>query len=245
MKRYSWIAGFALALLSSCATTGVQRYTPSFDYTPSKEVKPAAANITFGVVNASYPEPIPLFQQFGQNMSQDFFEILTARGYTVRGPFRTYDDITFPDKKGSDLILMPELQIRGDASRIKWEQGFGAALLGAMVGSNAGYSAKGDIVFSGRVNLVLAESLSREKMWTKSIDIPPLTVHIEETKLYPQPGVPLHDLLENEDVLYNDVAKALEAQYKTILDRSYQYLDPEEISIVKKQSQEIRNKKVY
>lgn len=244
MQRYYSLMSIpvtlAAVLLSGCMSTGVQRYAPSFDYAPPKEAKPATANVTFAVVNASYPEPIPLFQQFGQNISQDFFEILTARGYTVRGPFRNYDDITFPDKKGSDLILMPELQIHGDASGLKWTQSLGAALLGG-----TGFTGEGNLVISGRVNLVLAESLSHEKMWTKSVDIPPLTVHIEETRMYTSPNVPVPILLEREDTVYNDVAKALETQYKVILDRSYQYLDPDEIQIVKKQAQEIRNKKVY
>lgn len=233
-------AAVAAMLLTGCVTSQARRYAASFDYTPPKEAKPAAANVTFAVVNANYPELIPLFQQFGQNMSQDFFEILTSRGYTVRGPFRKFDDITFTDKKGSDLILMPELQITGDASGLQWEQSFGAALLGAN-----GYTGEGDLLIKGRVNLVVAESLSREKMWTKSVDIPPLTVHIDETKMYSAPNIPVETLLQNENVIYNDVAKALEAQYKTILDKAYQYLDPDEMQLVKKQSLEIRNKKVY
>jgi len=237
----TWMpAGIALVLLSGCATTGTQRYTPNFDYSPPKEAKPAAANVTFAVVGGSYPESIPLFQQFNQNMSQDFFEILTARGYTVRGPFHTYDDITFPDKKGSDLILIPELQINPDASSLKWDQSFGAALFG-----QRGYTGEGTLVFTGRVNLVVAESLSREKMWTKSVEIPPLTVRVEETHMYGSPGIPVQQLMESEDAIYNGVAKALEMQYKSILERAYQYLDPDEMQIVKKQAQEIRNKKVY
>lgn len=229
----------ALVFLGGCASGVNQRYTPTFDYTPPGETKPAAANVTFAVVNAHYPG-VALFEQFGKNMSQDFFEILTARGYTVRGPFRAYDDITFPDKKGSDLILIPELQLSEDLSGIRWDQSFGAALLG-----QSGYTGEGHLVVSGRVNLIVAESLSREKMWTKSVDIPPLTVPVEETVMYTAPGVPMHALIEGNPGIYNGVARALETQYKEILQRAYQYLDPDEMQIVKKQAQEIRAKKVY
>jgi hypothetical protein len=240
LYRCIWLPTTALLLLSGCASTGNQRYTPIFDYSPPHEAKPAAANVTFAVVGGSYPQMISLFQQFSQNMSQDFFEILTARGYTVRGPFRTYDDITFPDKKGSDLILIPELQINGDASSLKWDQSLGVALLG-----QRGYTGEGVLTFTGRLNLVVAESLSREKMWTKSVELPPLTVRVEETRMYSSDNVPIQQLLESEPAIYNGVAKALETQYKSILDKAHQYLDPDEMQIVKKQAQEIRNKKVY
>lgn len=235
-----WIPITALVFSSGCATGG-SRYTPIFDYSPPQQAKPAAANVTFAVVGATFPgSTSTLFQQFTQNISQDFFEILTSRGYTVRGPFQTYDDITFPDKKGSDLILMPELQINWDTRNLRWEPSFGAALFG-----KSAYTGEGNLVLTGRINLVVAESLSHEKMWTKSVDIPPLTVRVDETAAYSIPNVPIQQLLESEPSVYNPVAKALEMQYKIILDRANQYLDPDEMQIVKKQAQEIRIKKVY
>jgi neuraminyllactose-binding hemagglutinin len=233
-------AAIALMLLTSCMTTGVQRYSPNFDYSPPRDTRPAATNVTFAVVDASYPDLIPIFQQFGQNMSQDFFEILTARGFTIRGPFRTYDDVTFTDKKGSDLLLIPDLQISGDGSGIKWEPSLGAALFG-----KTGYTGEGNLVIKGRVNLVVAESMSKEKMWTKSVEIQPVTVPIEETRMYASPSISVRDLITNEDAIYNSVAQALETQYKTILENAYRYLDPDEMQLVKKQSQEIRTRKVY
>jgi hypothetical protein len=231
----------AMMLAVGCATTATQRYTPRFDYTPPKAAKPAAANITFAVVNATYPDRMPLFDEFSQNMSKDFFEILTARGFTVRGPFRTYDDITFPDKKGSDLILIPELQINPDASNVRWEQ----SLMSALLPGASKYTGTGTVTITGRVNLVIAESLSREKMWTKSVDIPAVTIPIEETQSYSMPGINVRTLIQNEATIYNGVAQGLEKQYKAILERAYAYLDPDEIQLVKKQAQEIRAKKVY
>lgn len=231
---------FVIVPLIGCVSSSVQRYSPVFDYSPVKDKRPGAANVTFAVVGANYPKLISVFEEFGRNMSDDFVEILNARGYTVRGPFHTYDDMTFPDKKGSDLALIPEIELSGDASGLRWDQSFGAALFG-----QAGFTGSGSLVIRGRVNLVVAESLSREKMWTKSVDIPPMTVNIDETRMYGSAGVPADVLLQNEPSIYNDVAKTLEAQYKAILDRAYQYLDPEEMLIVKKQATEIRNKKVY
>ena len=235
----SILSGLALVFIVGCGSPEtVPRYTPSFEYTPPKESKQGAADVTFAIVGARYPTSIPLFQRFGQSVSRDFLGILTARGYTVKGPFATHDEMTFPDKKGSDLVLIPELQINRNAS-IKWSQGFGAAVMGAV-----SLQGEGDIVITGRVDLVVAESLSKEKMWTKSINIPPITIHVVTTKTYSRP-LSADELVINEGMVYDDVAKALDAQYKAILEKSYQYLDPEEMRIVKKQAQEIRSKKVY
>jgi len=210
-----------------------------FDYRPVSEAQPSAAEVTFAVVGASFPRTIDLFRRFGENMKADFFEMLSARGYGVRGPFGSYDEVTFPDKKGSDLLLEPEVHLDGDDSGMEWTQSFGVALLGGTA-----FKGKGTLVIQGRVNLVVSESLSHERMWTKSVEITPITVSVAATDLYASP-IPVQLLLEKEAAIYRDVAQALEVQYKAVLERSYQYLDPEEMRLVKKQAAEIRAKKVY
>src|SRR6185503_16878903 len=125
-----------------------------------------------------------------------------------------------------------------DTSNLRWEPSFAAAMFG-----KSAYTGEGNLILTGRINLVVAESLSHEKMWTKSVDIPPLTVRVEETASYSIPNVPIQQLIESEPSVYNPVAKALEMQYKSILDRANQYLDPDEMQIVKKQAQEIRSKR--
>lgn len=231
--RTSILVGFALILLFGCETAAVLRYTPSFNYSPPKQANPGATDVTFAVIDASNPPAFPLFQQLAQSLSRDLLAILTARGYTMRGPFRTFDDMTFPDKKGSDLILIPELKIQADDSGIAWSPIYGGVFQG-----------KGILIITGSVNLVVEESLSGEKMWVKNFDIPRATIPVET--IYGYPGrTSVQVLLEKEGQIYNDIAKALEAQYKPILERTYQYLDPEEMQIVKTQSQEIRSKKVY
>jgi hypothetical protein len=38
-------------------------------------------------------------------------DLITAKGMTYRGPFEQLDTMTFPDKKGSDLALYPEIEL--------------------------------------------------------------------------------------------------------------------------------------
>ena len=90
------------------------------DYTPRAESTPGSADTTFAVVGAQFKTPVPLFRTFASNMTKDFEEILTARGFGVRGPFMEYNDMTYSDKEGSDLILTAEVEFSSDTSQIKY-----------------------------------------------------------------------------------------------------------------------------
>ena len=98
------MAVLATSCVAPTAPTA-QRIAPTFDYTPAANADPMSANITFAVVGSYFETPVPLFEIFSSNMARDFAEILTARGFTIRGPFVSYDEMTFPDKEGSNLIL--------------------------------------------------------------------------------------------------------------------------------------------
>lgn len=106
------------------------RYTPNLDYTPTKEATPGSADVTFAIVGAEFVAPttaqqglllqqgIPLssapapllFQQLISNMTKDFEEVLTAKGYLIEGVYRTFDEMNYPNKEGSDLILTAKVK---------------------------------------------------------------------------------------------------------------------------------------
>ena len=98
----------------------------TFDYSPP-ETMPGSANLTFAVVGAEIVggrrgTPIPLFKTFASNMTKDFSEILTARGFSVKGPFQGYDIMTYSDKEGTeevlDLWIRNKLEVVYDLKRI-------------------------------------------------------------------------------------------------------------------------------
>ena len=57
-------------------------------------------------------------------------------------------------------------------------------------------------------------------------------------------GIPWQMLVEQSS-FYNALGKSLQAQYYEVLNKTYGYLNPEEMKIVKNQSQELRKRKVY
>jgi hypothetical protein len=222
--------------LAGCASITVEPGPPraiiTFDYLPP-ETMPGSANLTFAVVGAEivggrYGTPIPLFKTFASNMTKDFGEILTARGFSVKGPFQDYDIMTYTDKEGTDLILTAEVEFSSDTTQIR------PSSIGRL---------NGTIIVTCHVNLVAYESLTRNRLWTKSIAITPITVELISRKMYPN-GASLATLLVNENKFHNDVGRALEGQYTEVLNRIYGYIEPESMTIVGDAAKKLRNQKI-
>ena len=258
IRMFNWsgifqVAVFTLLILELSIGCMVQQpkpvietYTPTYDYTPPEKASPRSAGITFAVVGSEFSGPsIRLFQQFSGNLPADFQEMLIARGFTVRGPFASWDEITYPDKKQSDLILMPRISFSINTSSLHFNEdtSFETILLAPKGVSY--YKVNGNIVISGRLDLVVSESLSNEKMWTKSVSLPTVTVPVQGKYTYDSKNVPLQALLGHEPGLQQQLARKLEETYKETLSKTWGYLDPKEMQGVKKQSLEIRERKVY
>ena len=263
----SIIAVICVFVLAGCAAKTAEplRETIVFDYTPESEAASGSANVTFAVVGTQLAKlvqpgqkqlpsqaPVQLFVDFANTMTKDFMEVLGAQGFGVRGPFKTYNDMVFPDKEGSDLILTAEVLFEPDTS--------GTYFRRTIVGDLR--YIRGVAIVNCNINLVVSESLTNEKMWLKTIDIKPLTIQVKSRRFYslenmPEiymkkgkvfqstKGIPIEVLLELENKFHNDLGHALEAQYKEILGKIYTYLDPREMTIVKNQSLEIRKRKVF
>jgi len=251
--KYLFLCLMSLLLIitvSGCATAPPPKpaYVPTFDYKPLSNAAPGSAEVSFAIVNASYSEnqqwaAVWPFSVMAKNMGLDFQEILAARGFSVHGPYATYDEMTFPDKKASDLVLQPVLEIRLDFPSTRYKENI------SLLGTNT-YSLLGDIAVSGRVTFSLMESISKERMWFKSVDLgsPVLISWVGKTQYQTAPQgvvqVPLGD-----PGLQADLAKALgkpmEDFYSRAMQAAWSYLDPEEMRLVKKQAEEVRSKKVY
>ncbi|MDE0086521.1 MAG: hypothetical protein OXU23_12460 [Candidatus Poribacteria bacterium] len=233
--QFSAIAVVCIMMVG-CVPTNVEPEPPraiiTFDYSPP-ETMPGSANLTFAVVGAEIVggkrgTPIPLFKTFASNMTKDFGEILTARGFSVKGPFQDFEIMTYTDKEGTDLILTAEVEFSSDTTQIR------SSSIGRLNGS---------IIVTCHVNLVAYESLTRNRLWTKSIAITPITVELISRNVYPN-GASLATLLVNENKFHNDVGRALEGQYTEVLNRIYGYIEPEVMSIVGEAAKKLRNQKI-
>ena len=162
---YSIVTVICIFVMAGCATRSQHpRETIVFNYTPASQAAPGSADVTFAVVGARLgvpaPQgmvqlpsqaPVPLFVDFASTMTKDFMEVLGARGFGVRGPFETYDEMIHPDKEGSHLILTAEVVFKADTSRTQLKEAFfprrGVKIVGSVTGECD-------------VNLVASESLT-------------------------------------------------------------------------------------
>src|ERR1700674_2691004 len=105
---------FAGACLTACAPAPSAPVAPlSYSYTPPINAQPGSANVTLAIVQPSWarPQQNQNLLEFSTHMRNDFLALVTARGYTTRGPFASWQAMLYPDKTGADLVLMPQLEI--------------------------------------------------------------------------------------------------------------------------------------
>ncbi len=133
-------------------------YTPKYVY-QSAAPAPQKQDVAIAIVN-------PILKGMvaggdGVNMLKALpsalTDLITAKGMTYRGPFEQLDTMTFPDKKGSDLALYPEIELEA-----LWEvSNYRAENRGFINGSTVGVC---DVKLSskGRVSFVVIEPLSKE-----------------------------------------------------------------------------------
>ena len=190
--------------------------------------------------------PVPLFENFANTMTKDFMEVLNAHGYSVKGPFETYNDMMYPDKEGSDLLLTADIQFGLDDSGVRW---VAVKNMTWDPGEPTHYFApRGSMTIKCHVDLVISESLTNENMWKKSIVITSFTVVIPKT---PKFGEKLNSeilfvfLMKRFNEFHSQVGSALVEQYDNIGSKIYTYLDPREMAIIKNQAMELRKRKVY
>jgi hypothetical protein len=170
---------------------------------------------------------------FRAAMIAQFQELLSKKGLKQRGPFDDLNSMTFPDKKGSDLTLTTEM---GITVRVP-EREFVAnsSSLEAVVGSvSLVAKTSGPCSVTGFISLVILEPLSGEKIWIKKVDVPATEVDCSGT----------HSDSDTQ-FLDNGVGRALEKVYPVVMGQAWKHLSGEELALFKKQSQELRQRKVY
>ena len=275
-------AVICLVVFTSCARLPAMppREPITFDYTPTTEAAPGSADVTFVVVGAQLAKPAqqtaaqvlfnvqtPLFDDFANTMTNDFMEVLNARGFGVTGPFKTYAEVIHPVKEANDLLLTAEVNFIANTNNIQIGERYPGNRL-TLVGS---------VNVTCDVKLVLSECLTNEPMWTKNVTLDPFTVQmgtlypfytgaglatlaaqygkipmegvqsisIDTYNTHVFPNCPIGVFLERDNKFHSDLGRALKGRYKKALGVVYTYLDPREMAIVKNQAMELRKRKVY
>ena len=112
-----------------------------------------------------------------------------------------------------------------------------------LIGDNQ-YKVVGQVAVRGRVTLALTESLSGEKMWSKSVDIPAASqvANFTGERRYPAPPSGPDP---NDPGLQKVLGPMMSTAYKAVMDAAWRHFDPAEIQIVKREGQIVKDKKRY
>lgn len=262
MKLISLTAFVTIAFLAvgiqSCATNegSMRTYLPTFSWTPRDEAPANSANMAIAIVAPVYGtgQVWALQQAFGgfsSSTNVGFQNLLTSKGFTIQGPFDSYDAMTFQDKKACELAIYPSLAVTVEFSNVAWHEGIGSVLLGSSNGPFK-YKLEGDVVVGGKVTLIGLEPMTNQKMWVKDIVLPDTTIHVNSQMEYlgsgqyePQVqliGVEVPKVFLTDAGIEVPVAKALEVYFDKILSTASRYVDVEEMHNLEKQVKEIRAK---
>jgi len=242
---YSVLTLIVFALLClGCGTTKkitTPLVVPDFDFSPPSPVASGSAGIKIGLVdpvysgNFAYSNKSP-FSQFRKNMGNDFQEILTARGYILKGPYEAYDLMTYSDKNECELGLDIEIDLNILQTSGGWKRvppNYSPYAL-----SRGNYSTYGGTLnLSGKITISIIETFTRQKLLVKSVPVPQenITVEAEGQYNFDATLIPLED-----PGVHNPIANSLSSFYKTTMKRGWDMLAKEELEHVQKQVPEIR-----
>jgi hypothetical protein len=254
MKKKSILLLTALGVISSCLTSKTttnpaaeKAVVINYDYAPPTK-STDKVDISFILLNPTYAKTFegerqPMFTKFINNMGADFEEMLVAKGYSIRGPYDTYDEIVYADKNETDLLL---------ESSIDFTYEWSSEALKKYRYRGGNYTApftrlqiNGDLHLGGKVNLVIKEAITQEKLWVKSIPLIDKAIPVL-TSTYKGGTTKEALAMVLQDVGYkNAVYKALDDYYQKALKTAWNHLEPKELEALKKQVRDLRKKKGY
>lgn len=261
MKNTLSVAVFAILatlFLTACtaskkaAEPTVPKIQPKFDYAPKVLSQVGEANMTIALVNPNFVDSyqsMDPFEDMRKNMANDFEELLTAKGFKVRGPFNQWGEMLYNDKVNSDFVFAVEIDLSfknvdrklRTVTSTNWGKILNPYDTGS--GTDAYYMYEGD----GNVvcNLVLTAMSSNfgEKLWKKNVTLPATPFKYAGKARWSSSNATLYDEVQQDNAVFNEIAQLLENQYQAIFDLVEKQIDVEEMKTVAAEAHKVDGKK--
>ena len=215
---------------------------PSYDFSPPAPVAPGSAKINIALFEPHYPSNFAYsdkspFDKFRISMGKDLEEILTARGFIIKGPYDEYDLMTFSDKQECDLGLVADINIDINETSGGWDY---HPPVTTQYGTHNAYNTYGaTLSLNGKITLYIIETFTKQKLIVKSLNIPESTITAKSKVLFSPnqnaKGIPVGD----PDV-HNPIAEGLKSFYQSTMKRAWDLLTKEELERLKAQVTQIR-----
>lgn len=224
-----------MVVISGCfstksATSSEPKVPAKFDFSPPSRTQAGATAMTIALVRPVYitenPEYyVAPFPEMSSSMGNDFEEMLTAKGFKIRGPFKSRDEMVYNDKKSCDFAFIAEIDLQPNYNRkYKYYAGMGSII-------PASYNMTGEITLGGNLVLTASSPQYGEKIWKKNIALDKSTFTYSGTlKWSSVPSVA--DELKQDNAFYNLISRELEKFYDKAMQLAWQQIDADEMKTV-------------
>lgn len=219
------------------------KQTYTFDYSTTDVAKLGSNAFVVGLIKPFYSTAFPsgeteLFKNFKKAIGDDVEELVVAKGFTLKGPYETRDEMIFEDKKRTDMLIQVEMTPSFTAVEGQWRSSYNPLF------NTTTYTYSGKASLVGKITLIGIEPLTHEKIWIKSVLIPNVeNIPITTSNRYNRPLGEMEII--NDPGVYNALGKALQQQYKGIMDKINAHFNNEEFASLKTQIKELKSKKGF
>jgi hypothetical protein len=234
---------------STATAPAVQRIPAKFDFVPPSRVQAGMTNITIAIVKPTYvgkdPEYfVPPFNEMAVSMGNDFEELLTAKGFTMRGPFGSRDEMVYNDKLSSNFILEIGIELNPQYNRkyhSKTKTNWGGILNASSAPSTTVYTITGEVTLGGNLVINAKSAQYGELIWKKNIALAPTSFLYTGSITWA--NIPMMtDELKQDNQVYNTLSTELETFYNKALSLAWQQIDPAEMKTVAEQAKKADKK---
>lgn len=244
-------------LLSGCGSSKpttatqppAQRIPARFDFSPPSRTNAGAANITIAIVKPTYVGKnaeyyVPPFNEMANSMGNDFEELLTAKGFTMRGPFGSRDEMVYNDKVNSSFILEVGIDINPQYNRkytTDTKTNWGAILDKNAPATTYTHKMNGEITLAGNLVINAKSAQYGELIWKKNISLEASS--FTYTGVINWNGIPtMAEELKKDNQVYNTLSAELEKFYNKALNLAWQQIDAAEMKTVAEQAKKADKK---
>lgn len=219
-----------------------QRIPARFDFSPPSRAQVASSGVTIAIVRPTYvgknPEYfVPPFNEMAASMGNDFEELLTAKGFTVRGPFGSRDEMVYNDKITSNFIMEIGIELNPQYNRrytTTTKTNWGSIIDKNAPATTSTQKMNGEITLGGNLVINAKSAQYGELIWKKNIALEATSFTYVGSLSWN--GIPtMAEELRKDNVVYNTLSKELEKFYQKTLDLAWQQIDPAEMKTIAEQ----------
>lgn len=214
-----------------------ERINPTFSYSPPTRESVASTGITIALLNPVFinrdiQAAGSPWSDFAKAMANDVEDLLTSKGFKVKGPFSSLDEMVVSDKMNSDFIMQISIDIEPKLQR-KWKE------LLVLLSNGKFYKVEtGNVSINGKVILTARSCFSDEKLWKKDLELNQKNFSYAGSVRWPTTNVNPYTELNQEVNLWNPICNNLVDLYKASFDILYKQFDKDEMANIAKVSRE-------